>query len=422
MRILVLTPTFLPKVGGAEIGIHEIYRRLGERHDVLVLAPDEPDDPASTARHPADDVSYEGAPYRVRRYREWLDVHHLRGQRLTLGLLPPFAAGMAVEAHRLVSTFRPDVVNSHFAIPNGAAILAARRLGVPALLSIVGADVPTPGKPFFWRHYLTALARTCERTLFITEFCRRAAFGEERPPNTLVVPHGVDTRLFAPGPGDGALRARHAVPPDHALLFSLQRLAPGKRVDVQIRMIAELAVRGIGATLVIAGTGPCRGELERLAGELGVADRVRFEGFVREAELPSRFRDADLFVYSSAFETFGIVTVQAFACGLPVVVPDNTAQSEVVRDRVNGLLYPTGDAAALADRVALLLRDRALASRLSAAALSAARRVYDWDVVSAAYLEALNLAVWENRRRAGALPAHGSAPGRFGEPERIAGR
>jgi glycosyltransferase involved in cell wall biosynthesis len=125
--------------------------------------------------------------------------------------------------------------------------------------------------------------------------------------------------------------------------------------------------------LVLAGTGPDAGRLRALAARLGVADRVRFPGFVPGADLPGLYRLADVFAIASRAELQSLVTMEAMASGLPVVAVDAGALGELVHQGENGFLIRprrrAEEAAAVADSLDLLCGDAALRWRMSKASL-----------------------------------------------------
>jgi glycosyltransferase involved in cell wall biosynthesis len=121
--------------------------------------------------------------------------------------------------------------------------------------------------------------------------------------------------------------------------------------------------------LVFAGDGPERSNLERRATQLGLADRVRFLGFLNQSQLPSAYRAADLFVLPSLFEPFGLVVNEAMLCGLPVAVSDRVgARFDLVRPDENGYVFPAGDVEALAATIRQILPDPEKRVRMGAAA------------------------------------------------------
>ena len=125
------------------------------------------------------------------------------------------------------------------------------------------------------------------------------------------------------------------------------------------------------ALLIFAGDGPLRGELQEQAAALGVADRVRFLGFVNQTQLPALYTGADLMVLPSRYDAFGVVVNEAMLCGCPVVASDRVgAARDLIAPVAPGFIYPCGDVAAL---TAIL--QRALSDRRGLAALAEAARL-----------------------------------------------
>jgi glycosyltransferase involved in cell wall biosynthesis len=173
------------------------------------------------------------------------------------------------------------------------------------------------------------------------------------------------------------------------------RLEPYKRIDVLLRAMARIAPRFPDAEIAIAGRGSARPALERLASELGLAERTRFLGFVSDAERDALLAASRVCVCPSLKEGFGLTVVEANALGTPVVASDAPGLRDSVRHGETGLLAAAGDVVAFATQIAALLEDDALARELGAQARAWARR-FDWDLAADAMAEALETA---SRRR-----------------------
>jgi glycosyltransferase involved in cell wall biosynthesis len=381
MRILVLTPTFLPLVGGAEIVLFEVYRRLAARHDVELLTPARPARVTETAI--ADYAAR--VPFRVQTYEDRCSFIRLRGHRVLRGALPPFSLSAVTAVCRAASRCRPDVVNVHYVMPTGLAALAAeRRLDVPALVTLNGRDVPGPGVPPLWRAWHRWVLARVSGASYVSEYCRAAIWGREGGRGEVIY-NGVE---IPPPPGDAArARAMLGVASDEPVVLALQRLAPEKRVDVVLRAWAHALARGATGTLAVAGTGPEEMRLRELACELGIGGRVRFLGYVPNAAVADLFEAAAVFAFHSTFETFGLVVAQAMSYAKPVITVRNTALPEIVGD--GGVLVDTLDAAGFADALVGLLGDGSLRRRLGSAGRVRAARLFDWGRIADQYEAAL---------------------------------
>ena len=174
--------------------------------------------------------------------------------------------------------------------------------------------------------------------------------GESDPAKLIEMPNGVDAELFAPGPDACGVRERLGIPADAllaAFVATLDRAHHFKRLDLAIDALAELGDDRVH--LVVAGGGELLDGFRARARTAGVADRVHFLGPVPHADLPDVLRAADLFLLTTEPpESFGIVVIEAMACGLPAIATDYPGVRAVVDDGVTGTLVPAGDPRAVA--------------------------------------------------------------------------
>jgi rhamnosyl/mannosyltransferase len=214
----------------------------------------------------------------------------------------------------------------------------------------------------FLRRVLTRAARIVVSSPRLAEHARELADFRHK---CVVIPFGLNTEHLAPTPELLARAAATAAEyPGPRMLF-VGRLVPYKGVDVLID-----AMPNIKATCVIVGDGPLRPTLEARAEARGVASRVRFLGGVSDSELAAHLHACDLFVLPSVTrqETFGVVQLEAMACGKPVVSTNlETGVPWVNQHETTGLIVPPGDPVALAQEVTRLLDDPELRARYGAA-------------------------------------------------------
>lgn len=378
MRVLVLTPTFLPVVGGAELALLEIYRRLAARHQVLLVTPIL----SNAVLHAQGSDDYDRlVTFPVERFQDTLTFMRIPGHRATCGAIPPFSLSAVTAIGRAVRRFKPDVLHVHYLMPTGlAGLVAERRLGIPTVVTMNGRDVPGPAVPALWRWWQrTILSRVTDVT-YGSMYARDAICGKNWPRGQVVY-NGVEI----PSPtGNGlSVHNEHGIPPGEPVVFSLQRLGPEKRVDVVLRAFKRCRDQtGVG-TLVVGGKGPEEEGLRRLAQDLGIARWVRFAGYISKEALPSYFLGCQVFAFHSTFETFGIVVAQAMSYGRAVVTVRNTALPEVVGE--GGLLVETADDERFGDAIATLLKDPALRQRLGEVGRVRAATHFNWDRIAEQY-------------------------------------
>ena len=308
--------------------------------------------------------------------------------------LLPFMDEFAMRLRRAWRREPPDLVHAHFWMSGRAALAASAPLGVPVVqtfhaLGVVkrrhqGAKDPSP--PSRLREE-QAIARRADR---IVATCSDEVFeltrlGADRH-RISVVPCGVDLGRFRPdGPAEPRDRRRHR-------LLVVSRMVERKGIGNAIAALAELP----GAELVVAGGPPAERlaghpeahRLRRLARRLGVADRVSFRGGLDPAGLPPLYRSADVVVCVPWYEPFGIVPLEAMACGVPVVASAVGGLVDSVVDGVTGVHVPPRRPDRLAAALAALLADPARLAALGRAGARRARRRYSWDRIAAGTLDA----------------------------------
>jgi D-inositol-3-phosphate glycosyltransferase len=206
-----------------------------------------------------------------------------------------------------------------------------------------------------------------------------------RPERIEIVPPGVDHAFFSPGDQGGA-RTALDLPPDRPVLLFVGRIQPLKGLDVAVTALAALPQHDAVLVAVGGPSGPS-GEVElarvhELARELGVEDRVRYVPPQPHHLLSTYYRAADVCVVPSRSESFGLVALEAAACGTPVVAAAVGGLATIVEDGTTGLLIEGRDPAAFADAIAGLLADPARARAMGAAGAARARG-YTWSTAAA---------------------------------------
>ena len=358
MRIGIACPYSWDVPGGVQQHIRDLAEALIELgHDVSVIAPADEDRPLPPYVVPtgrAMPVPYNGSvarlsfgPLSTRRVRRWLrdgafDVLHVHEP--TVPSLPLLACWVASG---------PIVATVHTAMPRSRILLATQPVLRTALEKIVGR-------------------------IAVSE-AARSTFVEHLGGDAVLIPNGVATRRY-----------RHAEPldgwpgPGGAIGFLGRMDEPRKGLPVLLRAFEVLAPARPGLRLLIGGNGDADEQRDRLPEEL--RERAVFLGEVSEEDKVRLLHSVDVFCSpNTGGESFGIVTAEAMAAGLPIVASDLPAFRDVLRGGQAGELFAAGDADDLARVTARLLDDPARRAELSVAALDAVAG-YDWGIVAQSVL------------------------------------
>jgi glycosyltransferase involved in cell wall biosynthesis len=320
-----------------------------------------------------------------RRYEPFLGVLH--GGRLLaeldgVGARPRLARFSgdpvaALRTLRLARDVRPDVV---WCVGHGLTsvlgLLAARRLGVPAVVSVHGLERPDER---LFGSVARRLVRRAARVVILTETYRERLLAEGVRPEQLVVqPNGIELTRFGEPPPDRA-RGRRELGADWPgpALVHVGSLSPAKAQHVLLLALGRLRQERPDVGLVMVGDGPLRPRLERQIGELALGPFVRMLG--ERPDVPRLLPLFDGFVLSSEIEACPNVAIEAMASKLPVVATDAGGTREVVAHGETGYIVPVGDPDALAHALTELLADPARAAAMGEAGLRRARERFSLD-------------------------------------------
>lgn len=328
---------------------------------------------------------------RVRRFRyfpaRWEALTHEDGapkkigSPLYAGMVAPYLlAGMAA-AVRLARQERYHLVHVHWPLPQALLGLAARwASGAPLVATFYGAELLLARRLPALRAALRALARACDRTVAISSFTARQV-EELTGVRPLVIPYGAAVAPVGEGPDQSQTQEG---PP--RVLFA-GRLIERKGLPVLLRAVARVAGEQEVA-LDLVGEGHERPRLERLAAELGIADRVRFHGWVSQEDLDRLYRSCTVFVLPSVVDSrgdtegLGVVLIEALRYRKPVIGSEVGGIPDIVEDGVSGLLVPPGDPEALAQALRRVLVDPALARRLGEEGFRYVARKFNWERIA----------------------------------------
>jgi glycosyltransferase involved in cell wall biosynthesis len=398
LRIAHLTATFPPYPGGAGNTCYRFARGQAERgHAVEVFT-------APAAGEPPDP-----------------------GQAVVHRIEPLLGIGNAPLIPSLARIHGFDLLHVHYPFIFGSELTLLGRLGRKhrrqALLvhyknRLIGRGAR--GALFEGYEHTVAplLVRAADRVCVLSPdhaasvpYLRRT--GERHPGKLVEMPNGVDTELFAPGGDEAGLRRTLGIPDEAvvaAFVATLDRAHHFKRLDLAIEAIARITgasgpgdgeggvAAGAGPSpvhLIVAGGGELLDRYRDQAGAAGMGDTVHFLGPVPHAELPGVLRGTDLLLLTTEPpESFGIVLIEAMACGLPTIATEYPGVRAVIDDGETGLLVKPGDSEAVAAAIrGLIEAGPSGRARMGAAGRQKAERLWSWpsllDRMEGAYAEAI---------------------------------
>ena len=353
-RIGIVTQAYHPTVGGVTEHVDATARVLRSRgHDVTVI----------TSRH---DAAVPEASV-VRLGRNWSLRYNGAENNMTVGL------GLAEELGEALARGRFDLLHVHCPIAPTLPLLAIRLARVPVVGTFHSVSSDLPYRLF--GSWLTPFYRRLRRALAVSEAAREY-IGRHFDGPVDIVPNGVDLSRFRPGIAAAVPRED-----DEPTILYVGRFDPRKGLPELVEACTILARDGVPFRLLLVGDGALRGTIERMASRGPLQGRVRFEGRVGNDRLPAYYASADVFCSPArGGESFGLVLLEAMACGVPVVATDLPGYRTVVTPDLDGEIVAPRDPVGLAAGLGRLLRDPRRRARLRAHGLERARR-FGWESV-----------------------------------------
>jgi glycosyltransferase involved in cell wall biosynthesis len=340
---------------------------------------------------------YRYAPRRAERLAYGGEMHRRAASPSGALALAGLLAAGALAARRAARG--ADLVHAHWWFPGGVQALAART-GLPLVTTLHGTDVrlarSRPVARTACARVLRASARVTAVSGWLADQAAGFAPGLARP--ITVAPMPVDDLAFSPGPVGQAR---------DELLF-VGRLDRQKGAEIALAALARLTGPAAALRLRVVGSGPEEPALRRLAGELGVAGRVRWDGQLPQAELAGRYRRAAVLVVPGRDEGLGLVAVEGQLSGAPVVAAASGGLLDVVADGRTGRTFPPGDPDALARTVEAVLADPDGTARMAEAARERAATRFGTTGAARAYAAVYAEALGAGNRPAKARPDRGS--------------
>lgn len=356
MRLACQCDGYLPDVvGGMEVlsaALHGALRRRG--HEILVLT-------SCKGGHPPGTRTVDGVT--VRRLDFW--------GALQSGDIATIARAQQ-ETNALLRDFAPDLLHLNDTLPS--AFFFLRRgitQGTPRVLTLHSPLRNSNGSDLQAR-----LLAEADAVIAVSEDLGREARRLVPPAKLAVIANALPLPERAPAPLPG--------PP--CTFLCAGRLVADKGFDLAIAALATLRRRGVAARLVVAGSGMDKPDLAALAQNLGVAEAVEFRGWISPDDVPALIDEsAAVLVPSRWREPFGLIALQAAQRGRPVIAARTGGLPEIVADGLTGLLVAPDDSSALADAMARLAADAALAASLGGRAREQARIAFDFETFVSAY-------------------------------------
>ena len=383
MKVCFISPSYLPTVGGTEVALYELGKRLvkkGCEITLVTLSSDNQvgylDDSGVLICHvhvPAESFLMRPSAYYGRLFP------------------PPFTEICALRSIMMLNKLkRFDVLHQFHVFYLGAtSVFSKKILRKPLVTSLMGWDTYDPIHPLskYLNPYLGFVISNSDG--MVSPARTPAIYSAEQlfKKEIRIIPHGVDPIRFNPDVSGGVCRQKLGIAKSEIVVLSVQRLDKRKDLESLLYAIRRVVRENHSVKFLIVGKGKEKSNLVELARKLEILDRIVFLGFVDPEDLPEYYSVCDIFVLHSLYEQFGIVLVEAMACGKPVISTNVGAIPEVVENGRTGLLVEPKNPEHLAGAILKLADDAYLRKKMGVEGRQKVEREYDWDIIVDEYLE-----------------------------------
>ncbi len=300
----------------------------------------------------------------------------------------PITLSLAAKMGEVLCTEALDLLHVHYAIPHATAAYLGRQLcykkNVRVVTTLHGTDITLVGQDPSYYSITRFSIEQSHAVTTVSQWLKDETIREfkiERPID--VIHNSVDTKRFYRMEMESAFRLKYA-PKNEPIVVHISNFRPVKRVEDVVRVFARIREK-VPAKLLMIGDGPMRMPAQQLATKLGVMNDTWFLG--KQDEIEKYLSIADLFVFPSQSESFGLAALEAMACGVPVVASRSGGIPEVIVNGETGYLAEIGDIEHMAGHGVELLVDQTLAKRISDASVQRVHERFTHDKIVSRYVE-----------------------------------
>ena len=357
MKIAIMISLFLPKwIGGTETATYNIAKYLAKNgHEVHII---------TSLDEGLPNISIENNFFIHRVF--WKRTYKTGPIGFTLRLI--YYKFFLIRMFLKIKEINPDIVHSQSMWTSIPGYMAKKVLKKPYVLYCRGSDVYLSAMPL--KLIEKKMIKNADAVIGLTDDMKRV-IQKKYDRDVFVIPNGIDVLKFKNN-------SKHKSASESRLILYVGRLHPVKGIKYLIQSMTKIIERNPNAKLLIVGEGEDKNKLVQLVRDLNLSDYISFKEHVLNDEIPQIMSSADIFVLPSLSESFGIVLIEAMACGLPIVATNVGGIPSIVKDNINGFLVDTKNSDMISEKVLCLLNNYSLMHGIAETNKKSALK-YNWS-------------------------------------------
>jgi glycosyltransferase involved in cell wall biosynthesis len=376
--------------------VYELSKRLTSRYDVTVLAPAYP---GAKEFEKLEELDVYRFHYFIPKYEK------LAGSGGILPVLkkngwyyfqvPFFMIAELIALNRLILKIKPDVIHAHWIIPQGIiAAIVSKMTNVPYVLTTMGGDIYGLRGSLFSYIKKAAINKAKALTVLSNDMVREIQERLVINKSPVVVPLGVDTKLFNPEKYDNSIKEKYDI--QGLVLLFVGRLAEKKGVRYLIDAMRKVVDECNNAKLLIIGDGPLESELKQQTKRLNLIDNVFFLGAIQNNELPNYYATADIFIGPSIqlkggdTEGLGVTFIEALSSGCLTIATNVGGIGDIIKNGDTGIIVREQNSQDIAEAIINYEKKYQYYGKLKDNGLKLARKKFDWNIVIEKYIDVLD--------------------------------
>lgn len=347
--------TCYPTVGGSGVVATELGKLLAEKgHEIHFITT--------------------SLPFRLNKTNANIYFHEVEVNRYDVFQYPPYSLTLASKMAEVVKREQLDILHVHYAVPHAACAVLAKDMAkdardVKVVTTLHGTDITVLGHDPSLREIIRYAINRSDKVTAVS-YALVKETKEMLLTNTSIdtIYNFIDERIYHPYGESDSLKEKYGIPKEDKLAIHISNFRPVKRVTDVVSAFATLQKKVPNSHLMMVGDGPDREKAEKLAAELGVRERTLFVG--NQKDIAPLIRLSDVLFLLSEKESFGLVALEAMACGVPVIGTNAGGIPEVVVDSETGFICPIGKPNIAGQKASEILKDKAMYERFSKQAMA----------------------------------------------------